>query len=168
MRIFLRIPENGHSQEQSPGTTPENAASAVAQLGELTSENAELLVNHLDQSPLRAIRTCCALAGDPASDVQPGPEQSVQQSARSRKRVPCWTAPVEPAGNCPGRDTGQCRGAGNVQPTVIVRQFGKSEEPACRYRLPGADCMSQCAQVLCESYLMGFACHLFSSFKTAT
>lgn len=33
-------PENGHSQEQSPGMTPENAASSVTQHAGLTPENA--------------------------------------------------------------------------------------------------------------------------------
>lgn len=50
-----QIFENGHSQEQSPGITPENAARAVAQPAELTPENAELLAGyagHLERSPL--------------------------------------------------------------------------------------------------------------------
>ena len=40
------IPENGHSQEQAPGITPENLASPVARAAELTPENVELLANY--------------------------------------------------------------------------------------------------------------------------
>ena len=36
------ILENGHSQEQAPGMTPENAASEIVQPAELTPENAAL------------------------------------------------------------------------------------------------------------------------------
>jgi hypothetical protein len=43
-----RALENGHSQEQAPGITPENLASAVAQPGEVTPENAELLARYGD------------------------------------------------------------------------------------------------------------------------
>jgi hypothetical protein len=104
-------------------------------------------------------RTFCILTGDPASDIWSGPEQPVQQSAGSRERVPSRTAPVEPAGNGPGRDISQCCGAGDVQPAVIVRQLGKSEEPACGDGLPGTDCAGQAVEVLCESYLTEFAYH---------
>ena len=39
-RSAVRIPENGHSQEEAPGTTAENAASEMVQPAELASENA--------------------------------------------------------------------------------------------------------------------------------
>jgi hypothetical protein len=53
------IPEDGHSQERDAGMTPENTASAMAQPGELTPENAELLAGqagHLERSPLSGHR----------------------------------------------------------------------------------------------------------------
>jgi len=39
-------PENGHSQQQAPGMTPENAASEIVQPAELPPENAALLFEY--------------------------------------------------------------------------------------------------------------------------
>ena len=53
------ILENGHSQEQSPGMTPENAMNPPTQRAGLTPENAELLAEyagHLECSPLTGHR----------------------------------------------------------------------------------------------------------------
>jgi hypothetical protein len=45
VRSAVRIPENGHSQEQAPGITPENLASPVARATGLTPENMALLAS---------------------------------------------------------------------------------------------------------------------------
>jgi hypothetical protein len=42
----LWISKNGHSQEQAPGMTHENAASEIARPAELTPENAALAFEH--------------------------------------------------------------------------------------------------------------------------
>lgn len=40
------ILENGHSQEQAPGITPENLGSPVTAAAELSPENMELLASY--------------------------------------------------------------------------------------------------------------------------
>jgi hypothetical protein len=50
-----RALENGHSQEQTLGSTPENSANSLAQQAGSTPENAKLLakyVGYLECSPL--------------------------------------------------------------------------------------------------------------------
>jgi hypothetical protein len=59
--LFL-ILENGHSQEQAPGVTPENAAGQPPQRAGLTPENAELLTEYggyLERSHLAGPSRCC-------------------------------------------------------------------------------------------------------------
>jgi hypothetical protein len=72
VRSAVRIPENQHSQEQTPGSTPENLASPIAQPAELTPENMELLAKYVSTSALAAGRAQAPLSESCLSEIMCG------------------------------------------------------------------------------------------------